>query len=71
VVFNQPAAANESPEETKEGCLECSSFKLTLVRAVSARNGCWEWLAKDEQGNRYHLTCRQVETVNEEARKVG
>jgi hypothetical protein len=26
VVLNQPAAANESPEETEEGCLECSSF---------------------------------------------
>jgi hypothetical protein len=68
VVLNQPVAANESPVEADEGCLDCSSLKLKLVQAVSVRNGCWEWLAKDEQGNRYLISCRRVEM---EARKVG
>ncbi len=64
--------ASEAPQaEGKQGRLECSTFKLTLTKAVSARSGCWEWLAKDEQGNNYHLTCRQVEVATSELRKVG
>lgn len=69
LVLRQAEAADGFPADAKEGCLDCSSFKLKLVQAVSARNGCWEWLAQDEQGNRYHVSCRRVEVV--EARKVG
>lgn len=68
VLLNQRAAANGSVVETEEGCLECSSLKLKLVQAVSARNGCWEWLAKDEQGNHYLVSCHRV---NGEDRMVG
>ena len=66
--FRSTCGGRGPPAENEEGSLDCSSFKLTLVRAVSARNGCWEWMAKDEQGNCYHVSCRRVET---EARKVG
>ena len=53
----------EPTPETWVGCLESSAVNLKLVKTVSERDGYWEWMAQDDQGNSYHLTCKRMVTV--------
>lgn len=70
-VRNPQESANHASPETDEGVLDCSSLKLKLVRAVSADHDCWEWVAKDEHGCDYIISCRRVETTATAIRKVA
>lgn len=58
---------------TPVGRLESPAINLKLVTVVSERNGGFEWIAQDEAGNSYHLTCRRVEAVGRQSllSKVG
>ena len=58
----EPAAEEPTPE-TSVGHLECLGFKVNLIKTVSERDGYWEWMAQDDEGNSYHLTCKRMETV--------
>ncbi len=57
------STADDAATPVPVGCLESSTVSLKLVEAFLAEDGQWAWLAQDEQGNNYIVTCRRVEAA--------